>query len=395
LCLVLATFAGACGPSKTPVPRDDSALTAAADFRVLIERLVREHVYLAAIMTEAAATRRTREFEGAASAFDDNGIAFAQQLAAQYGEATQRAFLVLWRRYQPLLVGYAARLVNKKPTALVLVRINALPGAYGALMASIAPLINPHTAARQMMDVVAQIKSFIGSQAKRDFAKADSTVRSAGAKAGLLGAAVAMAMIEDHPAVFWGDPNAPAAVFRYTLSASLAENVYLLSLATQESATHRAAELKGATAALQASSKQLVSHLGSMYGSGFAKTFTPLWERRNTLFLNYAAAGNDKAKKKKAVADLKQHAMDLATFFAGANKDLDEKEMAQLLSDLVSAQLAVVDAQLAGDFDKAVVAIRSAAQATEGLGTSLTQATVLKYPSKFRPAPRSTRTPSG
>ena len=246
-----------------------------------------------------------------------------------------------------------------------------------------------------MSDIIAQIKSFISSQAKKDYAKADLTVRTAGAKAGPLGADLATAMIEDHPAILRGNPNAPAALYRYTLSAILAENVYLLSLATQEIATHRAAEQKAATAALQASTKQLASHLGTMYGAGFQKAFTPLWERQSTLILNYASAGKDKAKKDKATKDLNQHTSDLATFFAGANTEFNRKEIRQLIGGFVLLQLTVVDAQAKADFDRAGVAIRSAAQATGGFGASVTQATVLKYPAKFRPVQRATRTPSG
>jgi hypothetical protein len=395
LCLALATVATACGPSETAGPADDSSLSAAADFRVKIERLVREHVYLTLFMTEAAVNGRTKEFEGAASALDDSAVAFAQELAGQYGEDAEHAFLAMWRRYQPLLSGYAARLAHKKAIGPVLKRLNAFPVEYGALMASITPLLNPHRATNQMVDVVAQIKSFIGLQVKKDFAKADTTVRTAASKAGLLGAAIAEAMIEDNPAALRGNPNAAAAVYRYTLSGILTENAYLLSLASQGSATRRAAELKAATAALKSSTKQLVSFLGSTYGAGFEKTFTPLWERQSSLILDYAAAGKNKTKKNKATADLKQHTADLATFFVGANSELDRGEVTQLIGGIVLAFLGVVDAQVAGDFMKAGVAIRTAAQSTAGLAASLTQATVLKYPAKFRPARASTRTPGG
>jgi hypothetical protein len=394
-CLVLAALAGACGPTETAGRGDDSALSPAADFRVRIERLVREHVYLAAFVTEAATTGRGKELQGAVSAFDDNAVAIARELAVQYGEDAEHTFLAMWRRYLPVVPGYATRLAAKKPTAPVLKRLNAFPLEFGALMSSITPLLNPHRAAKQMSDIVAQMTSFIGSQAKKDFAKADLTVRTAGAKAGVLGADLAVAIIEDHPAVLRGDPAAPAALYRATLSGILTENVYLLSLATQNSATHRAAEQKAATAALKANTKQLAAQLGSAYGAGLEKTFTPLWERLSTLILDYAAAGKDKAKKDKALASLRQHTGDLATFFAGVNKEFDRKETGQVIAGLVGRLIAVVDAQVAGDFAAAGVAMRTAAEATEGLGSSIGQATALKYPARFRPARGSSRTPGG
>jgi len=163
-----------------------------------------------------------------------------------------------------------------------------------------------------------------------------------------------------------------------------------IDLSTQESATRRSAELKGATAALKESAAALVAQFGSVYGPSFAASFTPLWARQGDLILAYASAGKDQKRKAKAAAELTQHSKDMAAFLVGANSSLNRAELEQLFANLVSGLEAVVDAQLAGDFDKAGVAIRTTAAATDPIGSSLTQGTVLKFPSKFQPV----RTPS-
>ena len=239
LCLALVVVAGACSKSEDAGRVDDSALSAAADLRVRIERLTREHVYLAAFMTEAIATGRVKEYQGAVSALDDNGVEFAKELRAQYGEDAQRSYLALWRKYQQQLAAYAAQLAFKIPpktpaktvakikkrTAATLLDLNGFPAQYGPLMSSITPLLNPHRAAKLMTDVLTQIESFIGSQVKKDFAAADLAVRSAAGNAESIGTAIASAMVEDHPAIFTGNQYKLAAQFRSRLSAQLSENV--------------------------------------------------------------------------------------------------------------------------------------------------------------------------
>ena len=369
---------------------------------------MREHVYLAAFMTEAIATGRVKEYLGAVSAFDENGVAFAKELRAQYGEDAERSYLALWRKYQQLLAAYSGQLAFgipaktpaktvakiKKRNATTLLELNGLPAKYGPLMSSITPLLNPFRAAKLMADVLTEIESFIGSQVKKDFGAADLSVRSAAGNAESLGTAIASAMIEDHPAIFPGSPNTLPAQFRYRLSALLSENVYLLSFATQESATGRSAELKAATAALKASTSQLAAHLGSAYGSDFVKSFTPLWEGHSNLILSYAAAGKDKAKKDKAAADLDQHTKDVTTFFVGANSKLDAGDLQHFLSSLGNLLKTVVDNQVGGTFETAGVSIRGAAEGTDALGVTFTRATVLNFPRAFQPPEPSSQSPS-
>jgi hypothetical protein len=388
LFLALTTFMGACGTPGSGDDLDGSVLSAAADHRVRIEHLLREHVFLMAFVTQAVATGRINEYEGAASALDDNAVSIARELRQQYGEAAQRSFLALWRKYLKVIPSYSGRLTRKKKAADLVKQMEAFPKQFGTLMSSITPLLNPFRTASRMKNLMSLITSFVASQAKKDFSKADSTIRAAGGQAGVLGADIARAMIDDRPMSFGGNPDTVAAAFRYTLSAGLAENILLLSLSTQGTATRRSSEAKGATAALKVSTAQLASHFGSAYGSSLQRSFATLWQRLDDLVLSYAGAGKDQAKKNKAAADVKRQATEITRFLTGANKELDNAELELSFDELIDACMSVVDAQVAGDFVKAGVAIRAAVQDTERPGEFLTRATVLRFPAAFEPKSR-------
>lgn len=391
LCIASTLLAGACssGGAAGRGDVDDSALSAAAGLRVKVERLIREHVFLAAFISEAALTRQAKPLEGAQATFDDGGVEFAKELRDQYGESAERTFLAQWRKYQTALTGYAVRLpaTRSTPAKTTITRnLAAFGGQFGSFMASITPLLNPRRAGKTMQETVTAIQAFMAAQAKKDFVKADALVRTAASKATAPAALIAFAMIEDHPAQFTGDPDAASAKFRFPLSAGLSEGVYLLALATEDSLTKRSAGSAAARAALKTSIERLAAHLGVVYGDAFVKAFTPLWTRQADLLVSYAGAGKDKAKADKAVADMRQHSKDIATFVAGANGSLDKAEVEQLLSGFLDRLIAVVTAQVKGDFDAAGAAIRSAAQATDRLSAVLAFATALKFPAKF-PAP--------
>jgi hypothetical protein len=384
-CLAFALLAGACNGSQGGGGADDSALSKAADARVQIERLIRENVFLTAFMTEAVAGKRTKEYTGAASALDDNAVEMATLLRDQYGEDAEREYLTVLRPYQQVLAGYTARLVNKKKVGPAAKRLAIFPGQYGELMSRITPLLSPFRATNQMANVLKGVQSVIAYQAKKDFTKAGSALRATSARAGTLGTEVATAIIEDHPALFSGNPLSASAKFRYALSGLLEENVYLLTLATQDTVTRHAAESKGAVAALKASTAALAAQFASVYGGSFGGSFTRLWQRQSDLLLAYASAGKDKKKRDNASAELTQLVTEMTQFLVGANPELAPSELQNLFGTLSSGLRAVVDAQVAGDFDRAGIAIRSAAQTIDPLGATLTQGTVVKFPSKFRP----------
>lgn len=79
----------------------------AVDFRVTLNRLTQEHVYLAGAATGAAIGGRDAEFKAAAAELDENSVAIAKGIGSVYGPEAEQAFLGLWRAHIGFFADYA------------------------------------------------------------------------------------------------------------------------------------------------------------------------------------------------------------------------------------------------------------------------------------------------
>jgi hypothetical protein len=84
-----------------------SSATKAADLRVALNKLLGEHVILAADATGAALGGRSAEFEAAAAALDGNSQDIAAAVGSVYGAPAGEAFLPLWRKHIGFVVDCA------------------------------------------------------------------------------------------------------------------------------------------------------------------------------------------------------------------------------------------------------------------------------------------------
>ena len=78
----------------------------AAGLRVALNRLLGEHVLLAAGATNAALDGRTPDFEAAAAALDENSVDLTSAITAVYGEEAGASFLEQWREHIGFFVDY-------------------------------------------------------------------------------------------------------------------------------------------------------------------------------------------------------------------------------------------------------------------------------------------------
>jgi hypothetical protein len=392
--LALVVGIVSCGPDEDDervrrVPADPNS--SAAALRVKLDGLFREHLHLLALQTENILTRQPVPFRGASEAFDQHAIAFAEQFNAYYGTASRDAFLKLWRAYQTAVLGYTARTAagaprNDRQKRQLQKAQEALTNAgaqLGFFAGSLTPVLSPRGIALRMEDVIARLRNIIGLQIKKDYVKADAELRAASDLADPLAAAFATGIAADVPTTYSGNPVSTSASYRAIMTATFREHVWILGLLTENMLTGQPTPQQGAQAALDANTSALAVRLGQIYGADFEKALAPLWKRHIDLLLAYTVSAKDQAKRDKAIADLKQYAIDFGSFMEGANERLVGAEMAAFLTAHVENLRAVIDAQAKADFTAADAAIRKAADHMDGLAAPLVAASVAKFPSKF------------
>lgn len=92
--------------TQFPETFDGMAGTPAGDLRIVLNQLLAEHTYLAAMATDAALNGRNEEFEASASALDDNTVDLGAAIGSVYGEEAEEAFVPLWRSHIGFFVDY-------------------------------------------------------------------------------------------------------------------------------------------------------------------------------------------------------------------------------------------------------------------------------------------------
>jgi hypothetical protein len=383
LCLVLALAGAACAKSH-PVQRTPaSPSTAAVTLRVNVDRLFREHVFLAARMTQAALDKQKPAFEGAASAFEANARELAKLFKDSYGSTAEKTFLLVWNPYEQILIAFTLRSAAKTKLAPVEKAFAKFEIELPLFASRLNPIISPRAMAETTRDFVAQMKAAMIAQTRKDYVRVGANLRAAADTASIIAKLIASAIVDDLPASYPGDPDTLPADFRTGLNALLVEDVHLLSAETEQLLTGRSPEAKGTEATLDTSSAALAKALGRYYGATTEKAFLELWRKHVGFVRTYATNAKDKAKQTKALADLKQYGSDLGTFLSGVNQRIDSHDVERVVSVQVADLKAAIDAQLKGDFGSADRAVRTSAQHIEELAMILAEVTADRFPKKF------------
>jgi plastocyanin len=188
-----------------------------------------------------------------------------------------------------------------------------------------------------------------------------------------------------HTSSIYGMTDAPAAGLRVTLNQLFSEHVYLAARATSGAIGNRPAEFEAAAAALDANSVDISKAIGLAYGPDAEAAFLPLWRSHIGMVVDYTTgvATNDDARKQKAVNDLVGYTQDLAGFLSGANENLPQDAVADLVKSHVLTLKDVIDAQGAGDQPAVYLNLRMAMHHMQMIADPLADATARKFPDKF------------
>ena len=370
-------------------PADQMQMTnsPAASLRVALNRLLAEHVYLAARATGAALGNRQPEFEAAAAALDQSSVDLSKAIGSAYGPEAEAAFLPLWRSHIGMVVEYtqgkAANDQGMQDKA-----VNDLVGYtqdFGAFLSGANENLPKDTVATLVKDHVLTLKDVVDAQAAGDQPKVYYAVRTAMAHMGMIADPLAAATAAKFPDKFPGDSGAAGATLRVGLNQLLSEHVFLAASATGGALGGREAQFTSAAAELDNNSIDLAKAIGSAYGGDAEMAFLPLWRSHIGMVVDYTVgkATMDQAKQDKAVSDLLGYTTDFAAFLSGANENLPRDVVQGLVKDHALTLKDVIDAQADGDQTRQFMAIRAAGAHMQMIADPLAEATAAKFPEKF------------
>ncbi len=385
--LAFVTLSGCSPVDGDDQPAPEPPTTAAATMRATLERLFREHVFLLGDATENLITGQGNGFEAASAALEENTLALADRFERTYAARGERGFLTVWRPYIELSTLYAGRLARKQPMVQADAVFERAASGLGKFAFEVSLLNNARLMTTQMSNLIASMRAAVDAQVGKDFKKADLSLRTAGDRAAELGVAFARTFADDSPVLYPGDPRSPSATLRAALVSPLVEHVYLVGLTTENILTGQSAPRDGAKAALDAASAAFAKQMGATYGPEAEPEFLAVWKQQTDLLISYANAAKDAAKRDQIAAGLEQYATDAAGYLVGLNRALDRLKLERILGEHGQAMTQVIDAQAAGDHNRAELRLRSAAEQVDVLATALAVAAVKRFPVRFRPTP--------
>ena len=201
---VLVLVAAACGDGAgTTAERNaPSAATAAADLRVALDGLLKEHVYLAALATENALGGRPPAFKAAADALDANSVDLSKAIGSVYGADAEKAFLPLWRSHITFVVAYTSNFADKAKQDKAVQDLLQYTQTFGAFLAGANPNLTKEAVAGLVEDHILTLKAVIDAQQKKEYAKADAALRDAAHHMSMISSALTDAIVKQFPDKF-------------------------------------------------------------------------------------------------------------------------------------------------------------------------------------------------
>lgn len=359
----------------------------AADLRSNLNALFGEHVLLAAVATSHALGGREAAFNGAVGGLDANSVDISKAIGLVYGADAEKAFLPLWRKHIEFFVDYTNG-VALKDRAKQDKAVNDLVNYsqdFGAFLSSANPNLPKSVVADLVKHHVVTLKDVVDNQAKGDWPKTYSAIRSAYGHMQMIGDPLAGAIVKQFPSRFAGSTESPEATLRTALNLAFREHAIIAAMATGSALGGREAEFNAAANALDGNSIDISKAIGSVYGADAEKAFLPLWRKHIGFVVDYTTglATKDKAKADKAVTDLVRYADDFGAFLSSANPNLPKSAVADLVKGHIGTLKDVIDAQAAREWPKVYANLRMAAGHMAMIADPLSMAIAQQFPDRF------------
>lgn len=181
----------------------NSTATKAADLRVLLNGLEREHVDLA-----SQATRNgfdgSSDFDASAKALDANSVAISQAVGSIYGDTAAAKFLQIWRSHIGFFVDYTVA-AKKGDTAGMAKAVQDLGGYEDAIsdfFSSANPNL-PRDAVHQLIAThVGLLKDAVDKYGAKDYPGSYAAEHNANVQIGTIADTISGAIVKQNPSKF-------------------------------------------------------------------------------------------------------------------------------------------------------------------------------------------------
>ncbi len=174
------------------------------DFRVALNGLLQEHLYLATFATSAALGGRNEEFAAAGKSLNENGTDLGKAIGGIYGAATQDKFNSIWSAHNGFFVDYTTG-VAKSDKAMQDKAVSDLTAVYvphfSDLLAG-ATALPKGTLASLTKDHVLTTKQVVDDQAAKAPQKTAGDDRAAGQHMEMIGDPLAAAIVMKNASKF-------------------------------------------------------------------------------------------------------------------------------------------------------------------------------------------------
>jgi hypothetical protein len=392
LVLVALLMLAACGAPKPKAPltppansspqaeaeKPSEAPLTASTLRVVLNNMLREHVFLATAATGAALAGNPDGFAaGAKTLKEGNSVDLADLFGKVYGNDTRDTFLGLWNSHIDMVVAYTQGLVkgDKAAQDKAVADLAQYTTAFAATLEKITGL--PATASQPLVaDHITTLKKVIDDQKSGNANVAYTDLRTAMGHMDKIAKPLAAQIAKQRG--YAGTADSKAADLRTQLNGLLQEHVLLAGAATGAALSGNTASFAAATKAeREGNSADLANAIGAIYGKDTGNTFLGLWNSHLDIFMAYTQglAKGDKAAQDKAVTDLMSYVGSLASVFDKVTAGtLPSSASTGVIQQHVTTLKTAVDLQKIGDLSAAYTDLREAANHMRMIADPLAEA---------------------
>jgi hypothetical protein len=370
-------------PAATASPVASSAAESkAADFRIRLDLLLGEHVFI--IAKQSSAPARQAEYTSYLSLLTTNSTDLTDLVRSAVGDSVATQFEQIWNAQNDYLVSYTIGLVTHDKAESDAAE-SSLSGAFvpqfsqflSAVTQVPSGLINP-----LLVQYMLETEAMLDDQQAKNYPRLYADIRTSYANATQVGDAIAPRIAGRFPDKFPGNASSPAVDLRATLNIRLQEHSYLTTMRTSAVIGRRPAEQAAAATALVDNATALDAQLTDLFGATAALGFDQVWAAGNAAVTAYASAATDKSRQQ-ALAQLTDASVTELSGWLTQATNLAADASGPVLESQVEAITTVIDDQRARSWSRLAADDQSAEASTEVVADLIATATIAKLLGRF------------
>lgn len=180
-------------------------------------------------------------------------------------------------------------------------------------------------------------------------------------------------------------PDTKAADLRVRLDLLLGEHVLVVAKISLAAGGNRPDEYKGYAALLKTNADDLKAVIATAFGASTSARFASIWEAQNGNLVDYTIGQvtHNAKKSSGAISGLVSGFIPQFAQLIASVTEIPESSVAELSTEQLRMTRAMIDDQVARNYTKMYVDLRSAHANTSRLGDTLALSIVHKFPDKF------------